>query len=228
MADYTAIVKRSGPEVFKMQMRLLMKQVMGFTFPKSKGSGANAVRRDIRRAVQPMDLEWSSRIRNPELRARIEKLVRSKSPALQDVVTKARLGSMISFDPAQHKIRRNARGRVTSNSGLITPDIAAHKSYTSKKVAMVGWARSGWNSMLQTLGGTALQSWVSKFGSDGGTSSGNPDHPDKPSISGTNRAVKIPGYASSVEAAVRLRERKMDADMRRILKGGATKVGFGK
>lgn len=224
MAEYRAIVGRSAPEVFKMQMRLLMKQVMGFTFPKSKASGAAAVRRDIRRAVQPMDDAWSDRIKNPELRDRIKKLVRSKSPGLQDVVTKARLGSMVAFDPAQHKTRRNARGRVTKNSGLITPDVAAHKAYTAKKVAMVGWARSGWNAMLQRLGGVSIQSWVSKFGTEGGSASGNPDHPEKPTITGVNRAVKIPGYAASVEAAVRLRERKMTADMMRILKGGAQKA----
>lgn len=229
MEDYAAITKRGIPEVFKMQMRLLMKQVMSFTFPKQRAQGENAVRRDIARAITPTDAQWVSHIRNDGLRNRIQKLLDAGSrTALDEVLTRSKMGQIVPFSPMLHKSARNARGRVTKSSGKLTTDVAAHKAYTDKKVKLVGWARSGWTPMLNAVGGGTIPSWVRRHGTAGGSAYGNPDHPTRPTITGINTAVKIPGYQASVDAAMRVRERAMQADIMRILAGGATKAGFKK
>jgi hypothetical protein len=229
MSRYVVDLKMSIPQVFKDQMRLFVKEIVAQTWPKTRKQGEDAVERDIRKAVKPLDKNAFNSIQNPRLKkalqnAAIEKdtdrlrmLFNRLGPRKNDVI--------VLFSPDMHKSQRNSRGRIAKSTGRVTFDTTAHAAYTKKVQGAVGWARAGWNAASARLG-TVVAGWIKRHGTNGGSQHGNPSDPVRPNLSMINDAVEIPGYQAQVERALMLREKKMTIDVERRLAAITKQAGF--
>lgn len=136
--------------------RNLMRLIIRFTPPQTKKQGDNAVRREIQRAVVPMEEQDFD---NP----RMKSLIRTHDyVGLTAVVKKFKATApaantdVIRFDGSYHQKQRDTRGRVSrGHSRYSTPDDM--DQYIKERLKAVGQARGGWVPGLEGLGGKAAQ-----------------------------------------------------------------------
>lgn len=145
---------KSVPETLREQGREIARRTMLFTPPqKGPAQGKAAVKRDIIRAVNPVDAKT---LRNPKL----NKIARERNYAAMDVIMQRVAasggfgGRFVPFTPELHQTVRDSRGRVMRDRGLNTFDADEVRAYIVRKQANVGRAKGGWAAALRGLGGT--------------------------------------------------------------------------
>jgi hypothetical protein len=221
---YVREVGASMPKVLKAQTRLLLRDVLKFTPPKSYAQGRAAVKRDFGRAIAVLDGESFSR--SPQrLREALREAITQKDIGRLNAILKSAgmPGTVVPFDASLHRRLQNSRGHVAKWSGFYTIDRRAWEARLNKLLAAVGWARAGWNAAADKVG-LRMPSWVAKHQNGGGACieiEGN-----IPTIEITHRSSKIPNYSRSVRDALKNRVRTMNKDVERLLNGAAKGIAY--
>lgn len=216
---YVLEIGASMPKVLRAQTRLLLRDILRFTPPKSLAQGRKAVKGDFGRAIALLDEKAFSKC--PErLRIALRAAISQKNiTKINAILTSAKMrGTVIPFDASIHRRLQTNRGRVSKWSGFYTIDKQAWTARLNKLLSAVGFARAGWNAAAQKVG-YKQPAWVSRLGNANG-SNAIEIAGDIPSIEITHRSSKIPNYARSVGDAVRLRVSSMTKDIKRILATG--------
>jgi hypothetical protein len=129
------------------------------------------------------------------------------------------------LNPALHKSRQNARGRVTGNTVSQVVKPGELKDYRDKMRSRVGWHASGWASMA-IQSGYAVPSWILKQNLASASGMASLNFGTNPYVRAVNRNVKIPGYQRIVDGAVNNRVRVTAQKLEAVLKGRAVNLGF--
>jgi hypothetical protein len=170
------------------QLRLLLQRIISFTPPHSRAQGRQRVTTDIFHAVKPFAVDT---FRSKRLAAIVEKKDYAAFAAFTQHVTNPQLAGATAapWSPSLHQSQRVSRGRVvkwnTKVFVLGTADRRALKEYTKKKLALVGFARSGWLAALTSVGGT-VAGWISNQPQLGQSRVIDDLDSDKPSITSIN------------------------------------------
>ncbi len=167
LADFqTAIVRyireigHDSKAVMRRQGRLLLREAMHLTPPRTRGEGRKLVKAEVLRSVRPLKAsEFDDR--------RLRKLVRARDhvrlQAALDELTEGPLAGkrVVPFGPSLHQEARNARGRVPAkHEPVLTLDHEAVSAYIRGAQDRVGRAKRGWAAGVLALGGK-VPGWVS-------------------------------------------------------------------
>ncbi len=209
-------------ELLKEEMRLLLRDIIRLTPPKSLAQGRNAVRGDLQRNAKPLD--W----KNIEI-PRLAEAVHAKNIPVILAITKNLKGKWggrqllqgVQAIAAAHQRNRTRYGRVRSDRRNMAFADDWNK-YTKQVQTRVGFTRAGWWRAAQGVG-FPLPSWVAKH--IGKASSGyQPPRPGDMSITAINRASKIPQYEDRfVHPAIAGRVRSLASELKRIAAGGKSR-----
>lgn len=210
------------PRIVQQTFKLIIKDAIRFSPPKSRAQGRNAVQRDISRAIYLIDFR---RINNFP---RLGDLVQKRDVTAVEAILarmKGRWASMrvVPFNESLHTSVRDKRGRVQRTKRIATLDGTLHRRYVRKVQGHVGYTKSGWKPSAQHAGLT-LPAWVSGHGSPPGSVSDHTKSTDKPYITGTHD-----GHTTSsiprrlVDDVVRRRAVQMNKDVNQVLKGRASR-----
>lgn len=159
MTRYIRDLRQEPRKAIRKQGRLLLREAMQLTPPRTRGEGRKAVKADVLRAVRPLKAsEFEDR--------RLKRLVRARDHSrLQEALGELSDGPLarkrvVPFSPALHQDSRNSRGRVSKKQDtVLTLDHEALAAYIRGAQDRVGRAKRGWATGLIALGGTA-PGWV--------------------------------------------------------------------
>lgn len=167
-------LKLSPGVVIRDEARLLTRDLIRLTPPTGdddstpRKQGEKAVRRDILRALNPLDpRKWKSR--------KIKKLIRERNYSLlQEALRHMKMDAVHRhvvvgpFNPDIHQKMRDRRGRVKERkfAAYATPDFESVEAYIKRKQANVGMAKGGWASVAAKLG-TRVPAWVARHNNQG-------------------------------------------------------------
>jgi hypothetical protein len=219
-------VNRLGADaqlLLKEEMRLLLREVVRFTPPKTYKQGRNAVGSDLAKNAAPLDpdkIEWPA----------LAKLVRKRDlagiQALTNNVSKGfwarrKLLTSESQIAAEHKRNRTRYGRIRTDKRNMAM-LAVWNRYTRDVQSRVGFAKAGWVTAAKAVG-LPMPSWVTRLAGAAGGGYVAPTI-NRPVIEAINRSTKIPNYEQNVvHAAVRSRAMSIESELKRILGGGKTR-----
>jgi len=206
---------KDGPEVMKDEARLLIKQVIGFTPPRNKKHGENAIERDINRAVKPLnDAYFESDA--------LKELARTKTPDQMQAILRGMKGwerwEVKPFEKRLHNSKKDRRGRVQGRWRVFAHAADEVLAYIAKIKGHAGRLRAGWLPSYRMLGGK-LPAWVARHASGArgyGTMSLNPQ---KPVITIENHALGVREVEAKVRQALRARISAMARRVKLILSG---------
>lgn len=237
MNRYVDELGLSGKEVVRDQTRLLLKQVIAFTPPKTLAQGRAAVARDIRRSMSPIVLDMFPLDR---MRDRVEELVEKQDvTGLRAVFANSTSWNkwrVEHFSETLHTFARDRRGRVRQNRFIfITEATEARKNsaqsqlrrYVAKVQGFVGRLKAAWGPAYLAVGGT-LPAWVARHSAVRGTVDVNFGNPQRPSIELRNFAAGVSQLIHPVQSAMRTRSKAMASDLKRKLREAANKAGLKK
>lgn len=214
-----------GTKLLKEEMRLLLRDIMRFTPPKTRKQGEDAISGDLYRAafpLRPEKIKWK----------RMKELVLSRDiNAIRELWMKQRKGFFayrrlllsVAEIKENHKRHRTRYGRVSSDKNRMA--FADHwDTYTKTVQSFVGFARAGWSAAANAVG-LKLPKWVSRHSGKAG-SGYRPPRPDRLEIEAINRSSKIPNYEFNVvSAATKMRAVSMQRELQRIVAGGKSRRG---
>lgn len=215
-------------DVVRDQTRLLLKQVIAFTPPKTLAQGRAAVARDIKRSMTPINLDFFP---NARMRDRVEQLAgKNDVTGLRDVFqtsTSWRNWRVEPFSPSLHTGDRDRNGRVRKNRMVFIPETVGGQfaKYVATVQKFVGRLKAAWGPAYLAVGGT-LPAWVARHASPRGSVQINFGDPQRPSIEFRNRAVGVGHLRHPFASAMRFRAEGMRRDIARRLKLAAKKSGF--
>lgn len=151
-----ALRERAGKIALRLQT---------LTPPKRQRQGEKTVKRDIHRAITPMDFrKW----RNKRIR---QMVMMGDNEGLQALFKNSRgkgtgIVRIESFTPKHHQSVRDYRGRVNRWQGVLTGDRGEVGWYVEDIQKRVGIAKGGWASSVANTGGEVFP-WAArhrKFG----------------------------------------------------------------
>jgi len=219
-------VNRLGADaqlLLKEEMRLILREVMRFTPPKTFAQGRAAVAKDLAKNAAPLD---PSKVRWP----RMSEVVKKRNlAAIQKIADNQKKGFWASRKllkstseiADQHKRNRTSRGRVSSDRRNMAL-LSVWRKYTREVQSRVGWAKAGWSAAAAGVG-LPIPGWVQRLAGAAAGSYIAPT-PNRLVIEARNRSVKIPNYQNDVVyAVVRSRAMSIEAELKRILGGGKTR-----
>lgn len=160
-----------GTNAVRQEMKLMVRLADKITPPESLGQGQRAVDRDLRRAIQPLNIrgfrgegKWKiamrKAIRNKNYEACQKLLDQSKHSQLKDT-------KVVPFTRQIHIEARNKHGRVERKwSRLYTLDTPEWAARLKMLKGRVGHARGGWATAMKTLGNT-VKSFANRHSSKG-------------------------------------------------------------
>jgi hypothetical protein len=157
---YIREIRQDSKAVMRRQGRLLLREAMHLTPPRTRGEGRKLVKAEVLRSVRPLKAsEFVDR--------RLRKLVRARDhvrlQSALDELTEGPLAGkrVVPFGPSLHQDSRNARGRVPAkHEPVLTLDHEALAAYIRGAQDRVGRAKRGWAAGVLALGGT-VPGWVS-------------------------------------------------------------------
>jgi hypothetical protein len=231
MARYVDELGLQARDVITTQTRLLLKQVIGFTPPKTLAQGRKAVLRDLTRAVSPIDGNaFAARFKNPRTQARVLELCESGNiedlQALLNRVPGFGSTQIHHFSPLLHTGARDARGHVRKRRNVATLDVRSWNRYLSQTQKHVGRMKAAWGPAYVLAGGT-LPSWVARQSDvPGGIIENRLHDRNKPSLTFVSRAPGVGQLRDPFSRALRTRAEAMFRDIRLRLGRIAKKSGF--
>lgn len=209
--------------LLKEEMRLLLRDIVRFTPPKSLAQGRKAIEGDLRRNAKPLDPQ---KIDMPRLAAVVKK---RDIPAILAITKNMRGGAwggrtmLAGVDQirAAHLRNRTAYGRVRGDRRNMA-FLSDWRKYTKEVQDRVGWTKAGWWRAAYGVG-LPLPSWVNKHKAYA-PSGYIPPSKGALSITATNRSVKIPNYEERhVFPAIQARAKSLASELRRLLAGGKSR-----
>ncbi len=188
LARYAAATGKGMVETLDEEFPLLVEVIVKLTPPKTLAQGRGAVRRDISKTMRPFDPQA---IQTEGIR----EIVQRKDVEAYNIVSgRVKAGPMrgtsaIAFSPEVHTRRRNAYGRIGSDSRQVVlgSDAGLLRRYIAEVQKRVGYAKSGWLAALRLVGGRSAQAFVERHGTAGGAVQDDRKNPDRPSITAINR-----------------------------------------
>lgn len=210
--------------LLKEEMRLLLRDVVSFTPPKTLAQGRKAVDRDLARNAAPLDAQ---KIKMP----RMAEVVRKRDvEAIQKIADNVkggffkgrRLLQTTDDIRAEHKKNRTRYGRVRSDKRNMAL-LSVWRKYTREVQDRVGFAKAGWIRAAQGVG-LKLPNFVTRHGANapGGYV---PPTPNRLVIESINRSSKIPNYERTVADATKRRVNSIKSEVARLLRGGKSRRG---
>lgn len=210
--------------LLKEEMRLVLRDIVRFTPPKTLAQGRKAVAGDVTRAISPLDQTSFGRAKE-ETRTRMRAMIAKRdNVGLQAAINAmgGRRWIVKAFSPSDHTSKRNRYGRVRRSQFTLTTDESKLKRYLASVQRRVGLAKAGWNAAASAVG-LRLPSWVRKHGAMLGSYT-PPTNGPSTEIVATNRSTKIPNYYERhVWPAVRSRVRSIQSELRRLVAGGKSR-----
>ena len=239
LARFVDELGQDAREVVRGQTRLLLKQVIGFTPPKTLAQGRAAIGRDITRSMTPILLEDFP---NAKMRERVKELAEKQDIAgLKSFLanTKSwRNWRVEPFSPSLHTSARNKRGRVTRSQRVFIPELArksgrqfrstsrasAWNKYMATMQGFAGRLKAAWGPAYEAVGG-ALPSWVKRHASPRGSVAVHFGDPKRPAIEFRNGAVGVGQLINPFRAAMRIRAKALAGDISRKLRDAKKTAG---
>jgi hypothetical protein len=222
VAMYQDRLGMAAPDIVRTQGRLLLKMVIRLTPPKSLAQGRNAVARDIRRSMTPLDPDF---FRNERLQ---DLARRNDTEALNEVIKRSGgwKGWVVSrFDKKLHTGQRDRRGRVQRDKRKFVTDIARLQKYTKDVQQRVGQRKAGWGRSYEFLGGT-LPKWIARHTHKPGYHIPDLGNKQFPSITIGNFAPGITDDRRVLQDSLRIRAKSMTLDVNRKLREISRQTGF--
>lgn len=221
--QFVSKLNADGQLLLKEEMRLILREIMRFTPPKTYAQGRAAVAKDLAKNAAPLD---PAKIRWPRMAEVVKK---RKLRAIQAISDNQKQGFWASRKllvsttelAEQHKRNRTSRGRVNSDRRNMAL-LSVWRKYTRDVQSRVGFAKAGWGAAAAGVG-FVMPSWVQKLAGAAAGSYSAPT-PNRLVIEARNRSVKIPNYQNDVVyAVVRSRAMSIESELKRILGGGKTR-----
>lgn len=225
---HDALIGQGGDAstIIQDQARLLLKQVIKFTPPKSLAQGRRAVARDINKAATPY---IDNHIQNPILRQRWADITGDENWTYSNAELEGILrdfgwktARVETWHPSLHTRVRNSRGRVGRNQNIFVLELSEWKRYVKDIQSRVGRMIAAWAATYVKLGGT-VPTWIEKHlagGVRGGIiASTLGTGTDKPSITFTNRARGIRQIERRFADALRVRGEAITKHIKGVLSG---------
>lgn len=224
MNRFITELNADGVQLLKEEMRLLLRDVVRFTPPKTYAQGRKAIEGDLRRVARPLD---PAKIQMPAL----QKAIARRDVAAIEAITKnlgggwrgrTLLRSLAAIKEAHLRLR-NRYGRVRGD-GRQMAFFNDWRKYLRTVQDRSGWTRAGWWRAADGVG-LSLPSWVNKhraYAPGGFLAPGDKNL----SITAINRSVKIPDYENRhVVPAIRARARSLASELARLVAGGKSRRG---
>lgn len=217
-------LKKDAGEVVRDETRLLLKQCIRFTPPKTAKQGREAIKRDINRAAIPLtedafEVDW------------LKKLARTGSPQdVRDALARMqgwKRWKVEEFTPELHQKAGDRRGRVQRGQRVLAYPAKAVNAYSKRKQRNTGRQRAGWTPAYMQLGGT-VPAWVRRHrtGARGFVQDGT-SNTNRPSITAGNTAAGVAGTEAKVRQAMRARSSAIGRRLRLIASGYSRDVSAG-
>lgn len=207
--------------------RLLLKQAIKFTPPKTQGQGNTAVTRDIYRS---MSIPTPDFFRNDRLKAIVNKTLKSSdAEALQAVLRNSQGWKKWEVKPYSdnlHKSVRDSRGRVQKSKNVFVLERGMHRARIVKIKKRVGSMKAAWRPAFQVVGGK-VAGWISRHQRPYGYATASIIGTEKPFIIINNHARGIGLFKRQFNEALRARSEAMAKRVRLILSGYAKDVAAG-
>lgn len=207
------------------ESRLLLRDIITLTPPKTQGQGERSVEANLRRAFSPLDPKKFEN--GTATGGRIAKLIRKRNYAGLNALFSRMKGSPLAgvtiVQPKDmqsvHRRQQDARGRIRRNRGMVSL-LSDFTRYALSVRRRVGWAKAGWLAAAQLLG-LALPGYVRRHGTARGSVAVSPA--PLLAVTMTNYSSKIPDYQAKVDFALRVRYRSFMREAARILAGGKSR-----
>ena len=221
-------VNRLGADaqlLLKEEMRLLLREVVRFTPPKTFAQGRAAVGKDLVKNATPLD---HSKIKWPRLAELVRKRDLDGIQKLTDSVKKGfwqgrKLLTSTSQIADEHRRNRNRYGRVRSDRRNMAV-LAIWNRCTRDVQSRVGFAKAGWVTAARAVG-LSMPGWVTRLSGAAGGGYVAPNQ-NRLVIEAINRSTKIPNYEQRVvSSAVRSRAMSIESELKRLLAGGKSRRG---
>ena len=146
--------------VMRRQGRLLLREAMRLTPPRTRGQGRKLVKAEVLRSVRPLK---ASEFEDKRLRKLVRARDYARLQAALDGLTDGPLAGkrVVPFGPSLHQEARNSRGRVPAkHEPVLTLDDEAVAAYIRSAQDRVGRAKRGWAAGVLALGGS-VPAWIS-------------------------------------------------------------------
>ena len=222
--DYGNVIREEG--------RFVTQTLVKFTPPKNLSQGRNAVAGDMTKLSLPLIYEYfQSRITEGGFYKSIARYVRTRATEKLNLLFQNPnlhgfygLQVLRSYEElaAQHRQRRNNRGRIGSKTNFASYS-GDYKKLLSDVQSRVGWTVSGWIPAAKATG-SKYKKFSDRFGGKSGAVQYNFGR--NPFIFARNTNVKIPNYQRTVDAVLRSRIATTQAKLERVLAGKAVNLGF--
>lgn len=226
--------------VIKEEAKYAIQTIVKFTPPKSKQQGANAVRADFSRFVQPLvygDFEakateggfYKSMARYIRTRE-VEKMrALLRNPNLKYYYGMKLLDSYDVLKQEHKRIRGySPRGRIKGKPNALAFG-ADFRKYRNEIEGRVGWTVSGWNASAKVTG-ARYKKFSDKLKPQAGGNklfgSVQSSFGPQPFIKATAHNVKIPNYQRMIDGAINSRVRTTAKKVAAVLANRAVNLGF--
>lgn len=214
----------NGQVLLKEEMRLLLRDVIAFTPPKTQAQGRAAVDLDLSRNAAPLDPE---KIKIPRMATLVRKRDIEGIQKFADNIKGGffqgrKLLRTVEDVRAEHRKNRTRWGRVKSdkrNMALLN----VWRKYAREVQSRVGFAKAGWLRAAEGVG-LKLPNFVTRHGTNAPGQYIAPT-PQRLVIESINRSSKIPDYERTVAAATKRRINSIKSELARLLKGGKSRRG---
>lgn len=227
-----SISKKSAQEILKQQAKLLVKDLVKYTYPEANSEAAETPKKRMEIKVgkeikKSMHGYATKGIRDPEFKERIDKLVNAKDKdSLQQIfehIPKFNQYRVVDFSPDYHQGDRLSSGtgvlNVKNNKYRITLDNPDLKGYKTRIKNFAGKLKASW-LLAANVVGIKLPMWISRH-SAYATTVGKVvynDNEENPNIKIYNSANPTSYIISVVNRCLQYRARAMYRDLEHKLK----------
>ena len=213
-----------GQLLLKEEMRLLLRDVVSFTPPKTMAQGRAAVYTDLARNAAPLDPQKIKMKRMAEVvRKRDVEAIQKIADNLKGGFFQRRTLLQTTDDiRAQHKKNRTRYGRIRKDMRNMAL-LSVWRKYTREVQDRVGFAKAGWLRAAEGVG-LKLPNFVTRHAGNAPGQYIAPT-PQKLVIESINRSSKIPNYDRTVAAATKRRVNSIKSELNRLLRGGKSRRG---
>lgn len=224
MNDFVVKLNANGELLLKEEMRLLLRDVVSFTPPKTLKQGRAAVFTDLTRNAAPLDASKIKMKRMAELvRKRDVEGIQALANNLKGGFFQNRTLLRTPDDiRAHHKKNRTRYGRIRKDMRNMAL-VSVWRKYAREVQDRVGFAKAGWIRAAEGVG-LKLPNFVTRHGTNAPGQYIAPT-PQRLVIESINRSSKIPNYERTVTDATKRRVNSIKSELARLLKGGKSRRG---
>lgn len=222
--QFVTELNANGELLLKEEMRLLLRDVVSFTPPKTQAQGRKAVDADLRRNAAPLDAQKIKIPRMAELvrKRDVEAIQKFADNIKGGFFNRRRLLQTTEDIQAEHRRNRTRYGRVRSDKRNMAL-LSVWRKYTREVQDRVGFAKAGWLRAAEGVG-LKLPNFVTRHAGNAPGQYIAPT-PQKLVIESINRSSKIPNYDRTVAAATKRRVNSIKSELNRLLRGGKSRRG---